>query len=534
MSVAAYRPERDDIWFEVKQDPERFFAVLRARHLIDDEAYATEMKALQAKPVITGVRDLIVAWPTVWEEADEDRITFLNLLADRGIISHETVLAWQAETEVGPTPVGPLAEEVKAAVYAVATSAATRHIQAWLTGLWEWIKEHLGPLIDMVVGAVKSVVLTAWEYVKSFGQDLVVKIYKSFTQMVDGFAPITPENVTPLIAKLYLAAYGFGIGAHLTALGVEAVHPFKNLGMSQVAAMIGDFSGFSRLAGATVGVLESKVVGTATTYALMSKFRPVVPDTGTLQTMAVKGDIDLAKFRRLMGYYGYSDEYLDDIVRTMYREPMYRELLIMAESDVATDAWMIDKLRRAGYDSADAAVMHKALLKRIALTQRNSYYSEAFKLYKEGYINQDLFARVLDELEMRPEAKQFAVKAANLAYLYDATSDQVKYWCDSYQKDLLTDDQLRLHLSLLGIVPERVWLLAQIQRVKKYKKPSQPTASGLEKVTAQVQDKYSQAYIQLYRKGLIDTDMLLGDLVAIGIVPDLAEATVFLEAARAA
>jgi hypothetical protein len=490
MSVAAYLPEYEKEWAASGKDPITFFFMLKELGYIDQATYEIEI-GLPKETIVTGV-------------------------------APETLAPEAIKAQMGE------------ALYDFYEGKTLQHETGWLASLWLWIKEHLGPLIDMVVGAVKSALLTAWEWIKSQLEALGGLIFKGVSSLLSGASPITPEQAPMLALKLYGFAMTQGMAAHSIAVITENVHPLKNLGLSQIAAMVGDLSAFGRIAAATIGVYTSVALAGPMRYAVQSETRPVIPDARTLQTLAVKQDITLDEFRNQMKYHGFRDYWIGRIEASMYREPMYRELLIMAESDVATDAWMVDKLRRAGYDSTDAAVMHKALLKRIALTQRSSYYSQAFSLFKEGYINQDLFARVLDELEMRPEAKQFAVKAANLAYLYDATSDQVKYWCDSYQKDLLTDDQLRLHLSLLGIVPERVWLLAQIQRVKKYKKPSQPTASGLEKVTTQVQDKYSQAYIQLYRKGLIDTDMLLGDLVAIGIVPDLAEATVFLEAARAA
>ncbi len=125
-----------------------------------------------------------------------------------------------------------------------------------------------------------------------------------------------------------------------------------------------------------------------------------------------------------------------------------------------------------------------------------------------------------------------ATRAAELAYLLDTISDETRYWTDSYLKDLVTDDELELQLTLLGLNRWRVDLKVRQAKVRKYKKPGKPVATEIEKAMNQARSKYSQAYITLYRKDQIDIDTLCAYLVEIGIEPVLAEATCFLEQAR--
>jgi len=512
---------------------------------------------------MTVLEDWIKEHPTEWAHSAEDPAGFAQILGALGIIEWGSVpdyaeqfVADYAEMQKAAKPavVSPLVvsgeyrtpEEVEKMQTELAKEATQQILQAkvqsWfvpamremIKSIWEWIKSTFGDFFKAVWETTKRLLTDAWQWIRAQFEALGRTVYDGMVKLLAGASPMTPEMAPLLALKLYGFGLTQGMSAHAIAVIAENVHPLKTLGMSQIAAMIGDLSAFGRIAAATLGVYTSVALAGPMRYAVQKETRPVLPDDGLLQTLAVKQDVTLEQFREYMKYQGYSDYWIGRIEATMYREPMYRELLIMAESDVATDAWMIDKLRRSGYDRDDAPVMHRALLKRIALAQRNSYYSEAFKLYKEGYITKEYFTRVLDELGFRPEAKHFAVRSAELAYLYDATGDQVKYWTDSYLKDLISHDELRLHMSLLGVVPERVWLLTQIARVRKYKKPAVAVKMELEPVTSQVQSKYSQAYIALYRKGLIDEAILEADLIAIGIKPELAEATVFLEAARGA
>jgi len=75
-------------------------------------------------------------------------------------------------------------------------------------------------------------------------------------------------------------------------------------------------------------------------------------------------------------------------------------------------------------------------------------------------------------------------------------------------------------------------VIPRLATVRKYKKPGKPVATEAEKAMNQVRSRYSQAYVTLYRKDLIDIDTLYAYLLEIGIVEDLAEATCFLEQAR--
>ena len=490
MSVEAFLPEYEGLWAASGQDPEIFFAALLTEGKISRDQYESELRLVGLTPktqeeIVTGTEKIgeIVSKADFWERI--------------GLIFKAV---WDSV----------------------------------IKSMWDWIKQYLWPVIEHLGAGIKVAFDAVWEKVQGLVEAVGRTIYGDIFKILTSVGQITPETVSNMSLQLYDFAYSKGIQASLSALAIEMVHPYKNLGIQQIPAMVGDYAGFGSIASATIGVVHRLALAGPMAYAVNAHCRPVIPDSRLLQTLVVKKDISIQEFLKYMKYHGYSDYWIDRIRATMYREPSYRELQIMAEQDVATDAWMIDKLERAGYSSEDAPVMHRSLIRRVTISQRSSYYSHAFSLFKEGYITEELFGKILDKLGLHPEAKTFAIDAARLAYLYDATGDQVKYWCDSYQKDLVTGDQLRLHLSLLGVVPERVWLICEQQKVRKYKKPSQPTASGLEAVTAKTQSTLSQAYIQLYRKNLIDEAVLEADLIAIGIVPELAEATVFLEQVRAA
>jgi len=471
--------------------------------------------------------DLMLKYPTEYEEANGYLPDFIQKLYAKGYITKDVKdqLLTAAPT-VQPTVAaatgftGKLVDDFRQAFAAV------------LRSFWEWAKQTLRDIFEAIWNYIKPILQEAWDWLVAQVQAVVVGIYKGFTQIADSFAPLTPEKVTSLVVALYGAAFTAGITAHGISVTTELLHPMKNLGLSQAAAMVGDFAGFSRLAGATVGILDSRIVGQVMTYALQYKFRPRIHNEQMLQTLAIKGDIPIDKFRKLMGYQGYADEYIDDVIRTMYREPSYRELGLMYDAASADDAWLFDKLRRAGYDAADARIFVTSLTKRITSPQRTSYFSQCFYLYREGYIERDRFRELLSRLELRPEAITLALAAADLAYLYDYTHDMVTYYTASYIKDLISKDELLVSLVSIGIIPKRATLMVRKATVQKTPKPAKAVAKALEVKMSALQTKYVQLYQQEYRKGVIDEQQLLTSLLALGLTSDLAEVTVALEAAK--
>ncbi|GAI80171.1 unnamed protein product, partial [marine sediment metagenome] len=312
--------------------------------------------------------------------------------------------------------------------------------------------------------------------------------------------------------------------AHMLSVGFEAIHPLKSLGFHQMTAMVAQLGSFGPVSAATLGQIHYAALRRPMSYAVNKVTRSKLPDESLLELMAVKPDIDDTEFTENMRYQGYSEHWIDKIRRTMYHEPRYFELKMMSEDVAATDEWLFEKVHRAGYNTRDTEVFVKSLRAAAIKMQRMDYYKQGANLFKEGYIPASYLDKILDDIELLPEGKRFCRQAMNLAYLMDVTKDEIRYWTDSYLKDLVTEEGLTLQLTLLGVNLRRVELMVRLAKVRKYKKPGRPVKTELEKITDKVRAKYSQAYITLYRRELIDVDTLLADLVAIGIVPELAEA----------
>ncbi|MCD6371543.1 MAG: hypothetical protein J7L39_02385 [Candidatus Aenigmarchaeota archaeon] len=398
--------------------------------------------------------------------------------------------------------------------------------------IWDFLIHKVPHFLMLIWETIKQGLHHCWIWLKAKFEDIGRNIYDRIQKFLHSMRPLTPEKAPQVGLMLFLMAMGAGMGAHILSSAVEAAYPTKYIGLQYIPALLADLGSFSRIAGATSGVLASIALGKPMKYAIQKYFRPIIPDEKLLMTMAVKPDIPLSQFAEMMKYHGYSDYWINRIIATMYREPRYFELAMMAEDEAATEEWLYKKARRAGYNEEDSIIFLKSLVKKVTRTQRLTYYRQAFNCYKEGFIDEAIFDEVLNELEFRPEARRFSKKAAFFAYLYDFIKDQIKYYTDSYIKDLITEEELSIHLTSLGITPQRVDFLVKMAKVRKYKKPARKEKKEIERIINKARGIYAKAYINLYRKGKINENQLKVYLLQLGIFEEIADATVFLEASK--
>jgi hypothetical protein len=482
----------------------------------------------------------VTLYPSLWTSSNYDYRTFFGALYAGEKISKETfnfMMTWLGlptlpEPEPGAPEVevlGPAAEAPKEPGYLA--SWGTTVVES-LKSFWRWLWAQLKDVFSALWNAFKPTLERAWESIKAAFNSVAQTFLSTVTKFLDAGGVLTPEKALTFATQLYGVALGAGIAAHASSVGLELLHPLKSLGATQISAAISDYAGFGRIANTTIGTLESKILGTAMLYAMNFKYRPRIPPEIVLQTMAVKPDITIEQFRKAMAYNGYRDEWIDAIQRTMYSEPRYFELKMLAEDEAATKEWLFTKIRRAGYIPADAEIFVSSFVKAATRTQRMGFYNQALYMYREGYINAEKFESLLKELELRPDAIYFARRAADLAATYDYTKDAIAYYKNSYLKDIISKSEYLVSLVSLGLTPKRANMLVRLATVQKTPKPTKKVTKEVDASVKQTQTKYVQLYRELYKNGSIDETQYLNYLLALGLSENLAEVTVALEAAK--
>jgi len=376
-----------------------------------------------------------------------------------------------------------------------------------------------------ILGKIKG----AWEKVKDFFTDWGISVYETLQDLVIGQAPVYPDIAAENASRALGLAIGSGVLAHIISIGAELLHPIKEMGVSSLAAFFAEVGNFSGIVRATIGSIIYRGIQIPYSYKLNRDLRPIIPREDLLQTMAVKPDITEADFEIAMSYHGYNDAWINAIKRTMYREPRYFELSFMLEDATTDEAWLYKKARRAGYSPEDATVFVDSLIKKVIRQQRNQYLSALFKVYKEGYIPEEVFDQMLAVLELRPEAHALAKKAADIEFLYDYTTENIRMFREAYAADLITEEEFKTALVGLGLRDEKVNLIINAENIKKRKTITRKVRAEEEKFIRQLQRERMKFYTLLYRNGSITDDEFYYYLVLIGLQPDFAQVIVDTE-----
>lgn len=98
-----------------------------------------------------------------------------------------------------------------------------------------------------------------------------------------------------------------------------------------------------------------------------------------------------------------------------------------------------------------------------------------------------------------------------------------------FRKDLINADQLRSSLAALGLHPELVEGLVDLEIAKKYKPEPVEKEIVEEYPETEIQSSYKTYYLTQFRKNLIDSATLRSSLLDLGFHPDLVTAWVKLE-----
>lgn len=401
-----------------------------------------------------------------------------------------------------------------------------------LLWLWDAIKAGFIFVVQDLMPAVYAAASGALGALKDEFTNLIGLAYDEILQRATAVVPITPERSAGIAAGMFGAAVGFGTLSHSMALAVEAIPNLKYMGVHYLSAFVARMGSFGTISSATMGVIAALAIREPFSYYMKSILRPTQPREMDLQIMAVKPDIPIETFRQGMKYQGYTDFWINAFERTMFHEPSYFEMSMLGEDEAATPEWLFTKSRRSGYTVEDAKVFVSSMIKKVTRDQRKEYYKQAFNAFKEGYISADQFKAHLDHLDIRPEAKDLATRAANMAYETDLNKELVSLYRRSFQQGLITEAELRASLSALGMLEQRVEAIMDLEWVRQEPKILKAERKEIETEWRDVQSKYSRLYIESFRRGLITEDLLVAYLLAIGLTDRAAKATARYEALK--
>jgi len=389
--------------------------------------------------------------------------------------------------------------------------------------------EYVDGKIDKDLPKILQTIGKKLDPIKQYMINQTDTMARSIMHLITSKIPVTPESGYANGITAFGMATAFGVTAHALCSAAELVHPLKTMGFNYIAAYLVDIANFAPISKASWGQYIDYAIRIPTGYSIRRELRSVIPDSGVLQELATKEGISLIDFERAMSYQGLSDNWINRIEQTMYRELTVREMSTVMEDTNITPAWVYKKMIARGYEREDAKKLADGMFDKYFKTYTNDYKSKLTNLYSSGYIREELFDAFLRPLNLRSEAVALMKKSADLQYIHDYIKETIIIYLDQFDKDILDESDLEIQLSSLGLEPKRLRLLLNRAKAKKAGKVAAAEQTQIKALIRQKQNLIIKQYTLAYQQGYITADELNMYLTAAGIDTAIVEITVDLE-----
>lgn len=406
------------------------------------------------------------------------------------------------------------------------------YLTTWLA-LPRTVFKEIYSVLGSVIGAgVELASLSADLLIPAF-DPLSTPVINRLENRIRNLGQVTPDRVFDVANDFVKEAYASGMKASLVSNFLEkAGDQVKPLGFNQVAALIGDMSGFQQIIGALWGESLNSALGRPADQLINSITRTKMPSAGELMSAAVERKVTLEDMRQVLQYEGYSDRWIAMMEKAMWQDPRLREIIMLA-TDVSVDVDDVGRwLSEAGYDDTDISRMTPIIVAQSIKPQRQSFTTEIMANLREGYMDEDEARLHLARMRYTPEATELILDTAALAQRRELVAAHIAVVENAFNSEQITIDELRLSLLALGVVDQRADAIVAKAETKARGRMAREEDRQVDKQIRDIQRVTLAALKAEYQARQIDEAVFLNALVALAFSPDVAREIVALERAK--
>ncbi len=327
--------------------------------------------------------------------------------------------------------------------------------KAWKP-IWSFLTEAYTVWFPAGARAIGVALGQAEQWVSALIEPLIGGFIDGIFGFVEQMGPIAPSMVGGSFKALM--SIGFLTISGLTGMTIagELLHPLKQLGMGNIAAMIYDVTNYKMLTGAFVGALAVAMIRTPATYYYNKLLRPNLPRQGDAAAMFSHDRISSHDFREILGYAGIADNWHEH-----YEDLAYRPMSLVALSTLCTsggfdESIVTQVLTDRGINPKWRPAMLDLYRKKGLDTVKGMMSSVPISRFKQGYTDVNAFRAEMSMLSYTDvEIDRYQAGAA-LSYATDYISDLVAGWQAQVRKKVMSLEGFRDNLSQVIMAPERI------------------------------------------------------------------------------
>jgi hypothetical protein len=405
---------------------------------------------------------------------------------------------------------------------------------SWLGDIGIWISLYFGQFIGWLGGL--TTLAAAW-----FGANMVTMLAGGTVLTLEATGKlevIVDKFVSPAITAVFNqfealgpvspvsgAGMGQSIGklasftiAGLTGMTIagELLAPLKQIGLGNISAIIYDLINYKTLTAAFMSVLAMVYITQPLRYYYNRAARQMIPNEMELRTLYADQQITLDEYSDNMAWHGYPDTWIADMAGIAYRPLSAFLLSSLVSAGVMADSDVDEMVRLSGYGPETGVIIKEYVTRSKTTAAKALSSSTAVSAYKVGLDDETAFRNNLADLGYDQAESDRLVVSAELEYSYNYRSDLLSFYTDAYHRNDIEEPELRSDLASLGVVPGKIDLIVEAQKIKRLK------------VTAAAADPAIAIQLETIReqrtKQLINEDQETAEIVALGYELNYAQA----------
>ena len=284
----------------------------------------------------------------------------------------------------------------------------------------------------------------------------------------------------------------FGIGVDLEAL--------RNAVMSFIASIF-DIKVF-------MSVFLAVTVQKPLEYALKRIYRTELPRPGDALRWLSKNLMLEEEVREILRRNGYAEQYVDKYIKSIYREPSFREVFTAYKRGKISESEYMAWLSILNIDVAETLagrLYPYKVMEEAAYTTPSPFLIAS--AIETGEVPEEVIEKILDYELVHPEFKDVFVKALEWRALRDERSLLRRYVIDQFSEGLLKPEEFTSYLGVLGVREDFAKQILDVALTTREKK---------------LRSKAVSYYEKMYLEGRISRDEFVNMLTQLGYEDDFA------------